>query len=274
MVQECAAGPRRRTGRLGVCQWIQGGFARCRLCPFRFKTSDPKVAQNVLGGHFRTHHTGHTPSGVCHFHQPMPSIICELSADQDRVWQCKFCSQGISVEAARSAGVARIARDNRSTSAAHTPACRGSSGVKQTTGTGRSPLPPLSTEPRLPSIPTWRALGPLGGRGLGVSKARSLHASFGHGPAPPVMLLSFFCVRLNSTHSTARVPMGALVLRSAFGIFGSCAGPTHNRPPKAPGGRSSSPTSMRLSVCLSKLLRRSPSQGRHHQHQQVWSVVA
>ena len=113
MVQECGAGPRRRTGRPGVCQWIQGGFARCRLCPFRFKTSDPKVAQNVLTGHFRTHHKGHTPSGVSHFHQPMPSIICELSADQDRVWQCKFCSQGISVEAARSAGVARIARDKQ-----------------------------------------------------------------------------------------------------------------------------------------------------------------
>ena len=113
MVQECAAGPRRRTGRPGVCQWIQGGFARCRLCPFRFKTSDPKVAQNVLTGHFRTHHKGHTPSGVWPFHQPMPSIICELSDDQDRVWQCKFCSQGISVEAARSAGVARIARDKQ-----------------------------------------------------------------------------------------------------------------------------------------------------------------
>ena len=46
---------------------------------------------------------------------------------------------------------------------------------------------------------------------MGVRKARSLHALFGHGPAPPVMLPSFFCVRLNSTHSTARVPMGALV---------------------------------------------------------------
>ena len=113
MVQECAAGPRRRTGRPGICQWIQGGHTRCRLCPFRFKTSDPKVAQNVMTGHFRTHHKGHTPSGVSNFHQPMPSIICELSADQDRVWQCKFCSQGISVEAARSAGVARIARDKQ-----------------------------------------------------------------------------------------------------------------------------------------------------------------
>ena len=163
---------------------------------------------------------------------------------------------------------------SRSISALLIHACRGSSGVKLTTETGRSPLPPLSTEPLLPSIPTWRALRPLGGRGLGVRKARSLHASFGHGPALPVMLPSFFCVRLNSTHNTARVPMGALVLRSAFVIFGSCAGPTRNKPPKALGGRSSSPTLMRLSVCLSKLLRRSPSQGRHHQHQQVWSVVA
>ena len=43
----------------------------------------------------------------------MPSLVSTLSDDQDVAWKCPFCSKGISLEAARSAGDPRIARDKR-----------------------------------------------------------------------------------------------------------------------------------------------------------------
>ena len=43
----------------------------------------------------------------------MPSLVGTLSGDQDAAWKCPFCSKGISLEAARSAGDPRIARDKR-----------------------------------------------------------------------------------------------------------------------------------------------------------------
>lgn len=45
--------------------------------------------------------------------QQLPSLVTELSPDQDCVWKCKFCGCGISTEAARSAGAPRIARDKQ-----------------------------------------------------------------------------------------------------------------------------------------------------------------
>ena len=38
---------------------------------------------------------------------------CPISADQEIVWRCRHCSQGISLEAATSSGQARIRRDRR-----------------------------------------------------------------------------------------------------------------------------------------------------------------
>ena len=113
LVQECAAKPRRKTGRPQRCQWVQGGFARCRLCPFRFATEDPAVAQQTLSQHFKRHHRGSTPTGGPSMSQQLPSLVTELSPDQDCVWKCKFCGCGISTEAARSAGAPRIARDKQ-----------------------------------------------------------------------------------------------------------------------------------------------------------------
>ena len=108
LVQVCAAKPKRRPGRPAICQWVQDGFARCRLCPFRVQAADPRTAQLALASHFQGHHKGHTPTGAQNFNQQLPSVVTLLSVDQDCVWKCKFCSMGISVEAARSAGDVRI----------------------------------------------------------------------------------------------------------------------------------------------------------------------
>lgn len=113
MVQECATGPKRKTGRPGLCQWIQGGYARCRLCPFRFATTDPVAAQKALKNHFGSHHRGFSPSGAAPMCQQLPSLVAPLSADQDCAWKCKYCECGISTEAALSAGRPRVARDKK-----------------------------------------------------------------------------------------------------------------------------------------------------------------
>ena len=113
LVEACQSKPRRPRGRQPFCQWIQAGYARCRLCPFRVKTEDPKAAQSALAKHFRGHHKGSTPVGLGCMSVPMPSLVSTLSDDQDVAWKCPFCSKGISLEAARSAGDPRIARDKR-----------------------------------------------------------------------------------------------------------------------------------------------------------------
>ena len=87
MVEACTAKPRRPTGRPGVCQRIQGGFARCRLCLFRFPTDDLAAAHNTMTKHFRGHHKGHTPAGVPDWHQQQPSLVVPLTADQNCAWK-------------------------------------------------------------------------------------------------------------------------------------------------------------------------------------------
>ena len=102
----------RPTGRPKCCSWAQAGFARCRLCPFQIKSSgeDDALAQRKLQAHYKLRHPGECHSGI-DFHKPMPSLVTPLSPDQDVYWQCKFCDCGISLEAASSAGEARIVRD-------------------------------------------------------------------------------------------------------------------------------------------------------------------
>ena len=108
LVEECTAKPRRCSGRPSLVQWVQAGYARCSLCPFKYKTTDAKVAQVKLAAHFRYHHKGCKPAGLGP-HNRMPSLVCDLSDDQAVEWRCAFCSKGISFEAARSAGKRRIA---------------------------------------------------------------------------------------------------------------------------------------------------------------------
>ena len=108
LVEECNAKPQRRTGRPQLVQWVQAGYARCSLCPFRYKTTDAKVAQVKLAAHFRTRHKGCKPAGLG-MNNRMPSLICDLSPDQAAEWRCPYCSKGISFEAACAAGKQRIA---------------------------------------------------------------------------------------------------------------------------------------------------------------------
>ena len=108
LLEECTAEPRRRTGRPTLVQWVQAGYARCSLCPFKYKTADAKAAQVKLAAHFRYHHQGCKPAGLGPNNR-MPSLVCDLSHDQAAEWRCAFCSKGISFEAARSAGKRRIA---------------------------------------------------------------------------------------------------------------------------------------------------------------------
>ena len=113
-LEECAgAKVSRPTGRPRRCQWIQNGCVRCRLCPFVFKTEDAKLAYCRLKVHVRFHHPGYTPSGIpkSDFNNKMPSVVTELSEDQDAAWRCRYCKYGISIEQAAVAGVDRQARD-------------------------------------------------------------------------------------------------------------------------------------------------------------------
>ena len=41
----------------------------------------------------------------------MPTLVTQVSADQDVAWKCEFCDHGISLEAFTSAGANRVARD-------------------------------------------------------------------------------------------------------------------------------------------------------------------
>ena len=102
----------RPTGRPRCCSWDQAGFARCRLCPFQVRSSGTSdvAAQRQLQAHYRLRHPGENHSGI-DFRKPLPSLVTPLSPNQDVHWQCKFCDCGISLEAASSAGEARIARD-------------------------------------------------------------------------------------------------------------------------------------------------------------------
>ena len=111
-LEECVeVKTKRPTGRPKLCQWLQGGCVRCRYCPYLFRTDDEKLAYLRISGHVKKHHPGHTPSGIAK--GPLPSIVTELSEDQNAAWRCKFCKHGISTEAASSTGEARIIRDRR-----------------------------------------------------------------------------------------------------------------------------------------------------------------
>ncbi|CAE7488209.1 unnamed protein product [Symbiodinium sp. CCMP2592] len=111
-LEDCiGAKPRRGQGRPKLCQWIQGGCARCRLCPFTYKTEDETIARHRMAAHFKSQHRGQTPSGVANYHAQMPSTVVEVSADQDLAWRCNFCSYGITSEQAAIACIERMARD-------------------------------------------------------------------------------------------------------------------------------------------------------------------
>ncbi|CAE7040599.1 unnamed protein product [Symbiodinium sp. CCMP2592] len=111
MVQACTDPPKRPRGRIAKCQWLQGGFARCRLCPFKSRAQSAQEAQNVLGQHFKTHHRGETPAGGTPFNKQQPSLVTELSEHHDFVWKCRFCNFGVTLEAASTACEERITRD-------------------------------------------------------------------------------------------------------------------------------------------------------------------
>ena len=110
---EHARGVKRKTGRPRLVQWSKAGFARCHLCSFMIPChgNEEFNVQGRLRAHYARFHAGATPSG---FRKgPMPTTVTSLSPDQETVWQCKFCDQGISLEASLSAGPARLARDRR-----------------------------------------------------------------------------------------------------------------------------------------------------------------
>ena len=105
---------RRPTGRPRSCLWDCAGFARCRLCPFQVPAAgnSDTAAQRKLQSHYKARHPGECHSGL-NYRQPLPSVVAPLSEDQDVFWRCKFCECGISLEAASSAGEARVVRDRR-----------------------------------------------------------------------------------------------------------------------------------------------------------------
>ena len=104
----------RKTGRPRLVQWCQAGLARCHLCPFQIPCPDnhTRRPQSALRDHYARCHDGMCPSGL-HSGEEMPTTVAALSADQEAAWRCRFCSQGISLEAAQSAGEARLVRDKR-----------------------------------------------------------------------------------------------------------------------------------------------------------------
>ena len=89
---------KRPTRRPRLCQWEQAGFARCRLCPFKTpsKGENDEVAKaprpNAFGHSFQN-----------------GSLVVPLSEVQEVVSRCPFCPCGIGLEAATSAGKARLA---------------------------------------------------------------------------------------------------------------------------------------------------------------------
>ena len=68
--------------------------------------------QAALRSHYARIHQGASPSGLQR-HECQPSTVTPLSGDQEAVWKCKFCDHGISLEAAQSAGPARLMRDRQ-----------------------------------------------------------------------------------------------------------------------------------------------------------------
>ena len=104
----------RPAGRPRLVQWSQAGFARCHLCSFMVpcKGNHDAKPQATLRSHYARIHQGASPSRLQR-HECQPSTVTPLSGDQEAVWQCKFCDHGISLEAAQSAGTARLMRDRQ-----------------------------------------------------------------------------------------------------------------------------------------------------------------
>ena len=95
-----------KPGRPPLCQWVQGALSGLLRMTWLLRR---RLCLCISGGTA----VGSTPTGGPAMSQQLPSLVTELSPDQDCVWKCKFCACGISTEAARSAGCARIARDKQ-----------------------------------------------------------------------------------------------------------------------------------------------------------------
>ena len=138
-----------------------------------FPASDEndKKMQGRLRSHYARHHPGHYHSGS----QPgqMPTLVTQVSADQDVAWKCEFCDHGVSLEAFTSAGANRMARDKMDHKKQHHPGPP--SYLLEALAAVRLHRQSLGHHPNkaeterlrsMPKIPFWQGLTLFGGRSV------------------------------------------------------------------------------------------------------------